>query len=89
MERQPQVGTGQAIDEFEEHLYETVRGGDTSPGALQKLKELYLRLERLWVTRGEGKSAQWQKVASGVDASMRDGAVILGGRGMIHEDIGK
>lgn len=89
MERSPHNKTGKAIDEYEEYLYEVVKDGNTSEGALTKLRDLYLKLENLWVLRGERKKAQWEEVAPSVDVSMRDGAIILGKHGMINEDIGK
>lgn len=87
-ERPPHENTGKAIDDYDEQLSE-VRAGNTSADALELLKKLYLKLERLWVVRGEGKSEKWRDVAASVDHDLRDGAIILGERGMIDENIGK
>lgn len=84
----PQVNTGQVIDDLDEQLCD-VRNGDTSPSALERLKALFLLLERLWVTNGEGKSEKWRDVAPSVNNDLKDAAGVLYNHGMIHEDIGK
>ncbi len=75
------------IDTYLEQ-YEKVSGGDESPGALQRLKELYIKLERVWVLMQHGKKAEWKEAQPAVDQGLRGGAVILGKRGMIEPKIG-
>lgn len=79
--------TGGAIDSYLEQ-YERVTKGDESPGALQKLKELYVRLERLWVLMQHGRKTEWKEAQPAVDQGLRGGAVILGKHGMIEPKIG-